>query len=86
MRRGFELAGWEASEEAGWGWARMAGATAVVVAVVALAALPAVIASGLVPRGGAIAVVLAGAAAALAAGKGASFVFALLEVLKTPDL
>lgn len=79
------MAGWDSSEAAGWGWARMAGATAIVVAVVALAALPAAIASGLVPPGGALAALLAGVGAVVAAGKGASFAFALLEVLKTPD-
>ncbi len=82
---GFELPGWEASEEAGWGWIRTAGAAAVVLAVVALAALPAAVASGLVPPGGAIAALLSGAAAAVAAGKGASFALVVLEVLKTPD-
>lgn len=79
------MAGWDASEEARWGWARMASTTAVVVVVVVLAGLPAAIASGLVPPAGALAALLAGVAAAVAAGKGASFAFALLGVLKTPD-
>lgn len=70
-------------EEARVGWGRTAAAVALVGAALALTGLPAAVAAGLVPAGGAIAALVVVSGVAIAAAKGAAALTAVVNFLST---